>query len=235
MKRPVRIGIVADYDPKNKYHVATEQSVTHAAEALGIPAESIWLDTDKLDNSASAARLAECDAIWCGTSSPYRSMDGALRAIRFARERGVPFVGTWGGFQHTLVEYARNVLGLTDADHEESSPDAQLKLISKLTCSLVGQKRIVGIVPGTQAHRIYGRNEATEIFACNYGLNEAFAQHMRSGELRVSGYDEDGTVRMVELPGHPFFIGTLFVPQMLSARGKPHPIIASYLQAANAG
>ena len=94
MKRAIRIGIVADYDPKNKYHVATEQSVAHAAEALGIAAESLWLDTDTLDNTASEARLAECDAIWCGTSSPYRSMEGALRAIRFARERGWPFMGT---------------------------------------------------------------------------------------------------------------------------------------------
>ena len=94
MKRAIRIGIVADYDPKNKYHVATEQSIAHASEALGVTAESLWLDTDTLDNTAAETRLAECDAIWCGTSSPYRSMEGALRAIRFARERGWPFIGT---------------------------------------------------------------------------------------------------------------------------------------------
>jgi CTP synthase (UTP-ammonia lyase) len=94
MKRSICIGIVADYDPKNKYHVATEQSVVHAAEALGVAAESRCLDTDALDNASAEARLSECDAIWCGTSSPYRSMEGALGAIRFARENGVPFVGT---------------------------------------------------------------------------------------------------------------------------------------------
>ena len=94
MKRAIRIGIVADYDPKNKYHVATEQSIVHAAEALGTAAKSLWLDTDTLDNASAEARLAECDAIWCGTSSPYRSMEGALYAIRFARENRVPFVGT---------------------------------------------------------------------------------------------------------------------------------------------
>ena len=94
MKRPIRIGIVADCDPTNKYHVATEQSVRHAAEALGIATEPRWMDTDTLDNTAAEAHLAECDAIWCGTSSPYRSMEGALRAIRFAREQGMPFVGT---------------------------------------------------------------------------------------------------------------------------------------------
>ena len=94
MKREIRVGIVADYSPMNKYHVATEQSVAHAAQALGIAAESLWLDTDALDSDSAEARLAECDAIWCGTSSPYRSMEGALRAIRFAREKGWPFVGT---------------------------------------------------------------------------------------------------------------------------------------------
>ena len=94
MKRAIRIGIVADYDPKNKYHTATERSVAHAADALEIRAESVWLDTGTLDNPGVEARLAEYDAIWCGTSSPYRSMEGALRAIRFARERGWPFIGT---------------------------------------------------------------------------------------------------------------------------------------------
>ncbi len=72
-----------------------------------------------------------------------------------------------------------------------------------------------------------------EIFACNYGLNEAFGDQIRSNALQVSGYGEDGTVRMVELPGHPFFISTLFVPQMASESGKPHPLIVGYLKAAS--
>jgi CTP synthase (UTP-ammonia lyase) len=94
MNKRIQIGIVADYSPKNKYHVATDQSVTHAAEALGVEAGCQWLDTDSLDNVSAEKRLANFDAIWCGTSSPYRSMEGALRAIRFARENGKPFIGT---------------------------------------------------------------------------------------------------------------------------------------------
>jgi CTP synthase (UTP-ammonia lyase) len=94
MRRSIRIGIVADYNPNNKYHVATEQSVAHAAEALGILAECLWLDTDSLDDPSPETRLASFDGIWCGTSSPYRSMEGALKAIRFARESGKPFIGT---------------------------------------------------------------------------------------------------------------------------------------------
>ncbi len=93
-KRSLRIGIVADYNPNNKYHLATERSIADAAMTLGLTAESVWLDTDRLDDSSAEARLEQCNAIWCGTSSPYRSMEGALRAIRFAREKGWPFFGT---------------------------------------------------------------------------------------------------------------------------------------------
>ena len=119
-----------------------------------------------------------------------------------------------------------------DADHEESSPDASFKLISKLTCSLAGQERNVRIAPGTQTHKIYGTNEATEIFACSYGLNEAFGDQIRSRDLVISARDDDGAVRIVELPNHPFFIATLFVPQVSSQSGKPHPLIVAYLRSA---
>jgi CTP synthase (UTP-ammonia lyase) len=125
------------------------------------------------------------------------------------------------------------VLGLTDADHEESSPAAPVKLISKLSCSLVGQDHQVRIVPGTLAHGTYERDQVTEPFACNYGVNEAFSAQLQSKDLRFSGFGDDGTVRMAELPGHPFFISTLFVPQSNSQPGRPHPLIVAYLKAAN--
>jgi len=94
MKSEVRIGIVADYNSKNRYHVATEASMGHAAGALGIQAKVTWLDTDTLDNESATKRLEGFDGLVAGTSSPYRSMEGALRSIRFARERGRPFIGT---------------------------------------------------------------------------------------------------------------------------------------------
>jgi CTP synthase (UTP-ammonia lyase) len=121
---------------------------------------------------------------------------------------------------------------MLEADHEESAPDAAVKLISKLTCSLVGQERIVRILPNTQAHRAYGKDESTEIFACNYGLNESFHETIASKDLRISGLDEEGTVRMMEVASHPFAVSTLFVPQMLSSPEHPHPLIIAYLQAA---
>jgi len=91
---PIRIGIIADFKATNKYHIATNDSIAHAMQATGIAAEPVWMDTDTLDNDSAEDRLRSCDALFCGTSSPYRSMEGALRSIRFAREQGWPFIGT---------------------------------------------------------------------------------------------------------------------------------------------
>jgi CTP synthase (UTP-ammonia lyase) len=121
---------------------------------------------------------------------------------------------------------------MKEADHEESSPDAAIKLISKLSCSLVGQSKVVRIIPGSLAGQIYGAAEANELFACNYGLNETFSDQIATHGLRVSGFDEEGTVRMVELPDHPFYIATLFVPQSSSSAEAPHPLIVAFLRAA---
>ena len=82
------------------------------------------------------------------------------------------------------------------------------------------------------AGQIYGSTEAVELFACNYGLNESFSDQIASGSLRVSGLDEEGTVRMVELPDHRFYIATLFVPQSSSSMDTPHPLIVAFLRAA---
>ena len=94
MNPSLRVGIIADFNPKNRYHVATNDSLRHAAEKLGVSVTPHWLDTDALESDSTEERLSQCDALWAGPSSPYRSMEGALRSIRFARERCRPFVGT---------------------------------------------------------------------------------------------------------------------------------------------
>jgi CTP synthase (UTP-ammonia lyase) len=132
------------------------------------------------------------------------------------------------------VEYARHVLGIQDAEHEESAPDAPRLLISKLACSLVGVTERVSITPGTLAHRAYGKTEAAERFHCNYGLNPTYRHHISRGALKVAGVDAHGAVRIVELPTHRFFLATLFLPQLASRPDRPHPLIKAYLQAAQA-
>ena len=124
-----------------------------------------------------------------------------------------------------LVEYARNVIGVEEAEHAETSPDADRLVVTPLSCSLVGQQHRVRILPGTRAAALYGRDEAVERYYCNYGLNPEYRPALEGSGVRVSAEDENGEVRIVELDGHPFFLGTLFLPQMTSSEDAPHPLL----------
>ena len=123
-------------------------------------------------------------------------------------------------------------MGMKDAEHEETAPGASTLLISKLSCSLVGKIEKVRITPGSLAHQAYGHEEVSEQFACNYGLNREYLEKLKERGVRITGVDADGDVRIVELPGHRFFIGTLFLPQLLSRPDRPHPLIMAYVRAA---
>jgi CTP synthase (UTP-ammonia lyase) len=159
-------------------------------------------------------------------------MDGALTAIRFAREKKIPFLGTCGGFQHALIEYARNALNISDADHTESNPTATTPLISKLSCSLVNKSETIRIYPQTRLARIYDSLKATEPYQCNYGFNAGYKDRFQIGPLRFSAFNDELDVRAVELDDHPFFIGTLFQPERSAASGRAHPIITAFVHAA---
>jgi len=107
-------------------------------------------------------------------------------------------------------------------------------VVNRLACSLVGIVQTVKIIPGSIAHQAYGRLECTEQFVCNYGLNPTFRDTFEKGKLNISGIDLEGEVRVVELSDHPFYVGTLYQPQISSAPGSPHPLIVAYLRAASA-
>lgn len=230
MADTVSVGIVGDHDQNNLTHGATEEAFEHASVSLGLSVRAEWLPTDILKGRAPKA-LREFDAIFCSPGSPYRSFEGALEAIRFARENGVPFMGTCGGFQHAVIEYARNVLGMAQAGHAEYDPDAPDPFVSALSCSPFGQKMEVEVKPGSKAHGIYATMKVEEEYRCNYGLAPANRRLVEEAGLRVSGTDGDGEARIVELPEHPFYLATLFVPQTRSSLKKPHPLISAFLKA----
>ena len=121
---------------------------------------------------------------------------------------------------------------MIEADHQETSPDAILPVISKLSCSLSGQIGTVLLAVDSQARKIYGSDRAEEDFACNYGVNPLYQDRLRSEDLKISGYDESGAVRIVELKSNPFFFATLFVPQMRSTASSPHPLLVAFVKAA---
>ena len=126
------------------------------------------------------------------------------------------------------------MLGIRDAEHEESAPGASTLFISKLACSLVGKTQEIKIAHDSIAHRAYGKQEVMEQFFCNYGLNPVFRNEVNKGKLSITGVDPEGEARIVELSDHPFYVATLFLPQVASKPESPHPLILSYLKAARA-
>src|SRR5579863_5155391 len=167
MQQRALIGIVGDRNPTYAVHVATDRALMHGDNAPGVE----WLATDAIEPGADLSRYA---GILVAPGSPYRSMEGALTAIRHARQHRIPLLGTCGGFQHLIVEFARDVAGVVDADHAERNPVAARPVVTALTCSLAGQTHSVRIVPGTQAAAIYRTAETFEPFFCSYGLNPEY-------------------------------------------------------------
>lgn len=230
-EKTVRIGLVGDYDAAVRAHVAIPRSLQLAASETGIETAPDWVSTTKLTANIDE-QLRAYAGLWCVPASPYKNMEGALSAIRFARERGIPFLGTCGGFQHTLIEYARNVLGVSEAEHAESNPGASIHLIIPLSCSLVGAKGTIRLALGSQVRSIYENDTAIEEYHCNFGFNSDYYSMLESGELKVSGVDADGEVRIVELSEHPFFVATLFQPELSALQDTTHPLIRAFAEAA---
>jgi CTP synthase (UTP-ammonia lyase) len=221
---------VGDYNPQVRAHVAIPAALELAGKAVNCEVKPTWLHTTALGNNLHA-ELSGLDGFWCVPASPYENMAGALGAIRFARESNYPFLGTCGGFQHAVIEYARDVLGLVEADHAESNPTAKLPLISPLACSLVGACGSIRLQPGSQAARIFGQSEILEEYHCNYGLTREFQHLLNGSNLKIVGEDENKEPRIVELDNHRFFFATLFQPELSALSGKTHPLIVAFVRA----
>lgn len=131
-----------------------------------------------------------------------------------------------------VVEHVRNVLGFRDADHEESSPGARTLAVTALACSLAGQEHDVHLVDGSRLRALYAAPSAREDFYCSYGVNPDVVPSMESSGLHVSAVDDSGEVRAVERRDHPFFVGTLFLPQTRSTGASPHPVLRAFVRAA---
>ena len=226
-----RVAVIGEHHPGHEPQDAIAPALEHAAAALGTSCEAVWIDTPDLDHGAPEV-LAGFDAVWCAPGSPYLSLDGALEGIRWARETGTPFIGTCAGFQHAVIEFARNVLGVASAQHAEYDPHASDLFIDELLCSLVGQTMSIRLVDDA-LRSIYGGPEATERYYCRFGVNPAHRPGLEAGGLATAGVDAaDGDVRIVRIPSHPFFVATLFVPQTASTPERPHPLVTAFVRAA---
>ena len=223
-----RIALVGDRSANVRAHARIPTVIDALLRRDGIALDAYWIATPDV----AACDLGRFDAIWLVPGSPYDSADGAIAAVRTAREQRIPFLGTCGGFQHALLEFARDVCGLPAVENAEVTPEADEHLIVRLECSLKGHEEAVMIVPGTRAAKMSGPGRRTERYHCDYGLNSAYLERLSQGGLSFSGFDDDGQVRIAELPGHPFFVATLFQPELHGDGSQPHPIIVAMAQAA---
>ncbi|MER0445822.1 hypothetical protein ABR738_14845 [Streptomyces sp. Edi4] len=223
-----RIALVGDRSPDVRSHTRVPLLLDALRECEGLDLDAYWIPTEEAEEHG----VGGFDAVWLLPGSPYRSETGALAAVRTAREERIPFLGTCAGFQHALLEYARDVCGLHGASHAENTPDAEDPLIVPLACSLVGHEGAIALEPGSLAAGLLGAERSLERYHCDYGAGAAHVDTLRAHGLRFSGTDTEGDVRIAELPGHPFFLATLFQPELAGDGHRPHPFILGLARAA---
>lgn len=240
----MRIGIIGDFNPESRSHQATNDALQHAARKLGMTVESEWLPTPSLIKQDAEKKLESLDGLWASAGSPYQSFDGMLKGIEFARRRDWPFLGTCGGFQYALIEFARNVLKIADADTAENDSGSKNIIIYPVACAVPNRKgdapKLSGAIPeiklrpGSYLQAFYGKTaeKTTEEFFCNFEVNPEFEWIAMEAGFPVVARGAGGEIRAVESPTHRFYIATLFQPQLSSTEKKPHPVVVAFVQAA---
>jgi CTP synthase (UTP-ammonia lyase) len=229
--RTARIALVGDRSAHVRSHTRIPGLLDVLREQHGLALDAYWIPTGEV----ARTDIAGFDGVWLLPGSPYRDEAGALAAVRAAREHRIAFLGTCGGFQHLLLELARDVCGLTDAAHAETDPDADRPLIVALSCSLVGHEGAVHLTPGSLAERIFGVERSVERYHCAYGLDRRYLPLLEGAGLRFTGHDDTGEARVAELTGHPFMLGTLFQPELAGDGSHCHVVIRAFAAAAVAG
>jgi CTP synthase (UTP-ammonia lyase) len=224
----IRIALIGDYDPQVTAHQAIPVALGLVAEHLNRTVQFEWLPTEQIHADTP---LGEFDGFWCVPASPYKSEDGALRAIRFAREQQRPFLGTCGGFQHAVLEFSRNVLGWVDAVHGETSPESERAVLTPLTCSLVEAVDSIYLVPRSLIAKAYETSQIREGYRCRFGVNPLFEQQLLSDRLHAVGHDSSGDLRAIELKDHRFFVATLFQPERAALKGQMPPLVRAFVEA----
>ena len=223
-----KIGIYGKYEPGRDARKTIGPSLEHAAGVLGIMVDYEWIDNDQISGDC----LKDFDAAFIAPGNADEDTSGILAIIKKAREDHIPCIGTCGGFQRMLTEYAANVMGYENLAHGENDPDAVDPLFSELQCRISSTFNKVLIKKGSKAYELYQADAVLEAYYCHYGLNPKYENDFIQSGITISGTDADRVARIVELADHPFFMGTLFVPQVSSTRENPHPVITGFLDAA---
>jgi CTP synthase (UTP-ammonia lyase) len=221
----VRIAIVGDENNALPSH----REVNAARGMLGEDVDSEWVPTD----GAQISDLSGFHGIWLVPGSPYADDAAAYGAVKWVRERDLPFLGTCGGLQYAVVEYFRNVLGVPGASHAESDGADESNVVSALACSLMGEERVVSPIPGTRFSALVGDEPFVGMHYCGYGPGPGVAERLVAGGMVIEATAEDAGAEVLELPASRFFMLSLFQPQIGALAGKPlHPLLAEFVRCA---
>lgn len=242
-KQNVRIGLVGKYVELKDSYLSIVEALRHAGANLETRVQIEWIHSEKLETGNIESTLKDLDAILVAPGFGVRGWEGKIEAIRYARTTGLPFLGICLGMQCATVEFARHVAGLKGADSAEMNPKTRYPVIdlmnSQVGVSNKGGTMRLGSYPcrvqsGTLASKAYGKTKTIhERHRHRYELNNKFRDRLSEAGLRMSGVNPDlDLVEMIELPGHPWFVGTQFHPEYSSTVDCPHPLFVSFVQAA---
>lgn len=226
----IKIAILGDFNPVYSTHHALNASIKQCVNFLKTDIQVDWISTDTFDTKVVFSK-GLYSGLWIAPGSPYKDFENVIAVIRYARTNNIPTLGNCGGFQHMIIEFARNVCDITHADHEESNPDAQDNVIHKLACSLAGLEERLHITDkDSLIYRIVGKEHFQGRYYCSYGLNEVYQEILASKGLTFTTVNEEGSVRSFELKTHPFFLGTLFQPSLVSTKEDPNPVLVEFFR-----
>lgn len=223
----MKVALVGDYDATVVAHQAIPDALEMSARALSINVEPVWIHSSEVD----LATIATVDALWCVPLSPYADPDAVISAIRYARENDLPFLGTCAGFQHAVLEYARNVLGFGDADSIEDNPQTSMPLIEALGCRLSDQADSVILDRDSRLAKIYQCERVVEEYNCGFGVNPDYLSIFANSDFHFCAQDQNGEPRAFELDKRRFFFGTAWQPERSSLQRITHPLITAFLMA----
>ncbi len=237
----VKIGVVGKYVHLQDSYKSLHESLVHGGLENDVRVELEYIDSEQIERTSAQATLTGLDAILVPGGFGDRGVEGKIAAIRFAREHDIPFFGICLGMQLAVIEFARNVCGLKGANSTEFAQDAQHPVIDLMPDQRGLQEKggtmRLGAYPcvlksGSSAAQIYGTHEISERHRHRYEFNNAYREQLARAGLIQSGTSPDGRlVEMVELEGHPHFVGCQFHPEFKSRPMSPHPLFAKFVAA----
>lgn len=241
-KHSVTIALVGKYVQLQDAYMSVSESLRHAGAANGCRVDIKWVQADELDSSCVESVLRSVDGVLVPGGFDYRGVEGKIAAVNYARTRRVPFLGLCLGMHCAVIEFARNVCDMPDANSAEFNPRSRHLVIDllpeqKTVADYGGTMRLGSypcrLVPGTLAAQAYGTLEISERHRHRYELNNEFRDKLSEKGMVMSGFSPDGRlVEIVELKDHPWFVATQFHPEFRSRPNRPHPLFTAFVKAA---